>query len=111
MQRELGWGITAAVALAAVIGVSSHQGGRSDSEDRSRSNTVSAAAHAEATGSKIPFEQGPCLEIESRLQAFLLGDKSESRAGPLTCYIGETKLSEAELQRGNEIRKAAANLQ
>jgi hypothetical protein len=109
MKRDVGWGLTAAVALAAVIGISTQRGGRSDTDAPRRPAVTNAAEH-EAPPSKDPFEQGPCVEIEKHLANFLLGGKSESRAAPLSCYAGLKQYPKGEKKHGDDLRKAAGDL-
>lgn len=108
MKRDLSWGITTAVALAAVVGISTQRGGRPDEEVRLPS---AAAAQVKTPNAKDQFEQGPCTEIEKHLQDFLLQGKTESRAAPVSCYPSLNKLPQDEQKRGDDLRKAAQNLQ
>ena len=89
MKRDLGWGLPTAVALAAVIGISTQHGGRPETEGSARPSVArSEPAKAGVTNDK--FEHGPCVEIEKRLQDFLLGGDRTALAAPRSCYDDQT---------------------
>ncbi len=64
MKREVSWGVTATVVLAAMIGISTQHGGRPDAQAHARSAAAGQASNA-ANISTDRFEQGPCVEIEN----------------------------------------------
>lgn len=109
MKRDISWGVTAAVALAAMIGVSTQRGGRPDAEMRPRSASTQTK-RVEARDVKDQFERGPCTEIETHLQDFLMGGRTESRAAPVSCYADLKQLPRDEQARGDKLRDAARHL-
>jgi hypothetical protein len=109
MKREVSWAITAAVGLAALIGISNQHASKPE-VNTSEEPAIPTPAPGLARESKTQFEQGPCTEIEKHLQAFLLEGKTESLAAPLSCYGGISSLPKGEEAFGKEIRERAKDL-
>ena len=108
MKQELGWSAAIAVALAATIGVSSHFNARPTIDS---SNPAKPPGQS-TTKPKTPsdqFEQGPCVDIEEHLQAFLVDGKKDSIAAPPRCF-GQSDLTEGERANGETLRKSAQKL-
>lgn len=108
MRRDLGWGLTTAVALAAVIGISSQHGGRPETEAGSRPS-ITRTEPTKAGIANEKFEHGPCVEIEKRLQDFLLGGDRTSLVAPSSCYEDQTSPPDA-LTHPDPMRAAANGL-
>lgn len=85
MRQEVGWSAAVVVAVAAAIGVTS-----SVNERPSVGQTREAkfpAQHAPRNPDRTnAFAQGPCVEIEERLQSFLINGDKTSIAAPETCF-------------------------
>ena len=82
MRQEVGWSATAVVAIAAAIGISARVGGRSAGEPQSP-KLAPQSARANQTKTDA-FAQGPCVDMEERLQSFL--GSGDSIAAPESCY-------------------------
>jgi hypothetical protein len=84
MKAEAGWGAAALVAMA-LVGISSRQGGNTP-----ETGAASSLAVGGQTGSTAPpdsFKDGPCGDLEDRLQAFFLAPKVQI-AAPESCFPG-----------------------
>ena len=108
MKQELGWTAAIAVALAATIGVSSHFDARPMIENSSPAKPPGQSTTKPKTPTD-PFEQGPCVDIEEHLQAFLVDGRKDSIAAPPRCF-GKSELTEKERTNGETVRKSAQNL-
>jgi hypothetical protein len=84
MKSEAGWAAAALVAVAAYIGINSQPGGRPASDQAATARTA-GTARPSAGAVRGDFDQGPCVEIESKLQTFLLSP-AEGVAAPGSCY-------------------------
>lgn len=74
MKRDIGWGASIAVAVAAVVGISQFGGRPAQNAPETARTRVQASpskVKPTATKSAAQFEQGPCQDLEERLQAFL----------------------------------------
>jgi hypothetical protein len=70
MRREVGWSTTAVVAVAAAIGMTSHfnEPLPVGQTGEAKFPPQSAPRNPQQTAA---FPEGPCVEIEERLQSFL----------------------------------------
>ena len=108
MKREISWGATAAVTLAAVIGISTQYLGKPSAESNESHSAASKGASIDPN-TKSPFEQGPCVDIEERLRVFLLDPDSKSQAAPGSCY-GRAGVPAKDRAQGEQLRQAAKEL-
>ncbi len=106
MKGEAGWGAAALVAVSAVVGLHAALPDKGDSAAGSRVAARSSAAPA--TTAQDPFQSGPCVDLESHIQTFLL-TSPESIVAPDSCYddtdksararaIAAARLAESELK-------------
>jgi hypothetical protein len=88
MKRDIGWGASIAVAVAAVVGVSQF-GGRpaqnAPETTRTRAQASPSKVKASPSPSAAQFERGPCQDLEERLQAFLGALDEGSIVAPGSC--------------------------
>jgi hypothetical protein len=82
MKQQTGWAAALVVALAATVGISSFQTKAPASSGDGKEATVTSAS---AKALENAIEQGPCADIESRLQSFFLTDPKDVVAPP-SCY-------------------------
>jgi hypothetical protein len=108
MRQGLGWGAAVAVALAAAIGISSHFGARPPGETSGPAK-FSGQSVTKPPSSADLFAQGPCVDIEEHLQAFLLNGESDSIAAPPSCYGLPTRPPQDQV-KGKKLREKAQNL-
>ena len=110
MKRDVSWGLTAAVAAAAVIGISTQRGGKPDVEPPARPAITEAAPNKVHTA-KQAFENGPCTEIEKRLQDFLVAGQTKPLAAPPSCYINNQEQPASAKQKNKvDLQQAAQDL-
>jgi len=85
MRQEVGWSAAVVVAVASAIGVTSRF------NERLPAGQTGEAKFAAQRTPRNPqqtdaFAQGPCVEIEERLQSFLFNGDKSSIAAPETCF-------------------------
>jgi hypothetical protein len=108
MRQEFGWSAAIAVALAATIGVSSRFNARPSADTGSPAKPPAHSAPKPATPTD-QFEQGPCVDIEEHLQAFLVDGEKDSIAAPPSCF-GRSELTDQDRAAGEKLRKNAGTL-
>jgi len=108
MKQEFGWAAVAAVTLAGVVGLSTQRGGeRPGSEARPLVKTPVQSLRRVRKAPNLQVAV-PCVELEERLQTFLLKAEEESIAAPSFCL--DSPPTAMDLDAGNEMRAKAANL-
>lgn len=113
MKAEAGWGAVALVAAAAVVGVNSTSSGKSDAS--AVGPRAGLQSRAVATTATTAFQSGPCVDLESHIQTFLL-TSPESVVAPDSCYDETDKNAQAraiaaDQLAGKDLRERAAGLQ
>lgn len=114
MKAEVGWGAAALFAAAAVVGVNSTSMGKGAAGAASPGAGAQSRAVASAVAT-APFQSGPCVDLESHLQTFLL-TPAKSIVAPDSCYDetdkdARSKAIAADLVAGKDLRERAAGLQ
>ncbi len=95
MKQESGWITAAVVAIATTVGVSSFQA--RPVADAGAALQANEGVRASAMKAGEAFAEGPCAEIESRLQTFFMVP-SEKITAPRSCYGGAPPPPAHELQ-------------
>jgi hypothetical protein len=85
MRQGFGWSAAIVVALGAAFGISSRFNARPLAETGAPAK-LPGQSTSKPTSSADLFAQGPCVDIEGHLQAFLLDGESDSIAAPPSCY-------------------------
>jgi hypothetical protein len=106
MRQELGWSAAVAVALAAAIGVSSRISARPPA-DTGRSARPPGQSTTKPATPADQFAQGPCVDIEEHLQAFLVDGDKDSIAAPPSCFGQSGPIGNGS---GEKLRKSAQKL-
>jgi hypothetical protein len=111
MQRDVGWGATMAVVLAAVVGVSTQLNPRPAANSQ-ETLKVPEQATTPKSSAKDEFAQGPCPELEERLKVFLNVIDRDSIVAPESC--GKTQPSKGDKatdkDRKDKVRELAGSL-
>ena len=109
MKYEGGlWATAAVLGIAATVGISTTP--TKPSVTPSARNAVESPARASAPAMKS-FDEGPCADLEQRLQSFLLVDENEVVA-PGSCYAGNRSPvpSQKLLDQAKQLRFVIATL-
>lgn len=85
MRQEVGWSAAVVVAVASAIGVTSRFNERGPAEQTGEVKFAAQPAPRNPQQADA-FAQGPCVEIEERLQSFLINGDKSSIAAPETCF-------------------------
>jgi hypothetical protein len=84
MRQEAGWTAAVAVAIAAVVGVTSEHSEKPSGDQGASAQGASQQDRSRpVTGADLYL--GPCAQIEDHLKSFLGADDSRSNAAPVSC--------------------------
>jgi hypothetical protein len=101
MKTEAGWSAATLVAVAALVGVTSQSGGRGAGDSPAARGPGTHSVQTSLPNVQSPFERGPCVDLEGKLQTFLLASP-EYVAAPSSCYDERTEKARSKDKRTGE---------